>query len=78
MCGFISDGSVRFSDVECACCSVQIFEGYGQTECTAGCTFSMPGDWSAGKGLTLTMGKLSTYIWKRLVRDTHVCVLVIL
>lgn len=26
-----------------------IFEGYGQTECTAGCTFSMPGDWSAGK-----------------------------
>uniref|UniRef100_A0AAQ4RBM4 Arachidonate--CoA ligase n=1 Tax=Gasterosteus aculeatus aculeatus TaxID=481459 RepID=A0AAQ4RBM4_GASAC len=24
-----------------------IFEGYGQTECTAGCTFSMPGDWSA-------------------------------
>ncbi|XP_061906668.1 long-chain-fatty-acid--CoA ligase 1 isoform X1 [Entelurus aequoreus] len=25
-----------------------IFEGYGQTECTAGCTFSMPGDWSAG------------------------------
>jgi len=26
-----------------------IFEGYGQTECTAGCTFSMPGDWTAGK-----------------------------
>ncbi|XP_055017246.1 long-chain-fatty-acid--CoA ligase 6 isoform X2 [Boleophthalmus pectinirostris] len=25
-----------------------IFEGYGQTECTAGCTFSMPGDWKAG------------------------------
>uniref|UniRef100_A0A4W4DRQ1 Long-chain-fatty-acid--CoA ligase n=1 Tax=Electrophorus electricus TaxID=8005 RepID=A0A4W4DRQ1_ELEEL len=25
-----------------------IFEGYGQTECTAGCTFSMPGDFSAG------------------------------
>ncbi|MGH0180784.1 UNVERIFIED_CONTAM: hypothetical protein FKN15_019052 [Acipenser sinensis] len=24
-----------------------IFEGYGQTECTAGCTFSMPGDWTA-------------------------------
>uniref|UniRef100_H3CZQ7 Long-chain-fatty-acid--CoA ligase n=1 Tax=Tetraodon nigroviridis TaxID=99883 RepID=H3CZQ7_TETNG len=23
-------------------------EGYGQTECTAGCTFSMPGDWSTG------------------------------
>ena len=26
-----------------------IFEGYGQTECTAGCTFSMPGDWTAGE-----------------------------
>uniref|UniRef100_A0A8C6UUV8 Arachidonate--CoA ligase n=1 Tax=Neogobius melanostomus TaxID=47308 RepID=A0A8C6UUV8_9GOBI len=25
-----------------------IFEGYGQTECTGGCTFSMPGDWTAG------------------------------
>ncbi|XP_008334994.1 long-chain-fatty-acid--CoA ligase 1 [Cynoglossus semilaevis] len=25
-----------------------IFEGYGQTECTAGCTFSLPGDWIAG------------------------------
>lgn len=30
-----------------------IFEGYGQTECTAGCTFSMPGDWTAGKTSTL-------------------------
>ncbi|XP_054238572.1 long-chain-fatty-acid--CoA ligase 5 [Indicator indicator] len=26
----------------------QIFEGYGQTECSAGCTFSMPGDFTAG------------------------------
>ncbi|NWV03068.1 ACSL5 ligase, partial [Ptilonorhynchus violaceus] len=26
----------------------QIFEGYGQTECSAGCTFSMPGDWTTG------------------------------
>ncbi|KAM9394012.1 long-chain-fatty-acid--CoA ligase 1 [Pholidichthys leucotaenia] len=25
-----------------------IFEGYGQTECTAGCTFSLPGDCSTG------------------------------
>ncbi|NXL10554.1 ACSL5 ligase, partial [Mesembrinibis cayennensis] len=24
----------------------QIFEAYGQTECSAGCTFSMPGDWT--------------------------------
>lgn len=30
-----------------------IFEGYGQTECTAGCTFSMPGDWSTGMVLRL-------------------------
>ncbi|TRY84934.1 hypothetical protein DNTS_004025 [Danionella cerebrum] len=26
----------------------QFYEGYGQTECTAGCTMSLPGDWSAG------------------------------
>ncbi|NWV60548.1 ACSL5 ligase, partial [Malurus elegans] len=26
----------------------QIFEGYGQTECSAGCTFTMPGDWTTG------------------------------
>ncbi|MEE6486882.1 hypothetical protein FKM82_014721 [Ascaphus truei] len=26
----------------------QIFEAYGQTECGAGCTFSTPGDWTAG------------------------------
>lgn len=26
----------------------QFYEGYGQTECTAGCTMSMPGDWTAG------------------------------
>ncbi|NXK54924.1 ACSL1 ligase, partial [Chauna torquata] len=24
------------------------YEGYGQTECTAGCSLSMPGDWTAG------------------------------
>ncbi|NXJ08442.1 ACSL5 ligase, partial [Odontophorus gujanensis] len=24
----------------------QVFEAYGQTECSAGCTFSMPGDWT--------------------------------
>ncbi|XP_010896712.2 long-chain-fatty-acid--CoA ligase 1 [Esox lucius] len=24
------------------------YEGYGQTECTAGCTMSVPGDWTAG------------------------------
>ncbi|XP_058496329.1 long-chain-fatty-acid--CoA ligase 1a isoform X1 [Solea solea] len=26
----------------------QFYEGYGQTECTAGCNMSMPGDWTAG------------------------------
>ncbi|NWX74839.1 ACSL5 ligase, partial [Alca torda] len=26
----------------------QIFEAYGQTECAAGCTISMPGDWTTG------------------------------
>ncbi|CAN9514670.1 unnamed protein product [Ophioblennius macclurei] len=26
----------------------QVYEGYGQTECTAGCTVTMPGDWNAG------------------------------
>lgn len=26
----------------------QIFEAYGQTECSAGCTVSMPGDWTTG------------------------------
>uniref|UniRef100_A0A3Q3VZD8 Long-chain-fatty-acid--CoA ligase n=1 Tax=Mola mola TaxID=94237 RepID=A0A3Q3VZD8_MOLML len=26
----------------------QFYEGYGQTECTAGCSMSMPGDWNAG------------------------------
>lgn len=28
----------------------QIFEAYGQTECSAGSTFSMPGDWTTGMG----------------------------
>ena len=28
---------------------LQFYEGYGQTECTAGCSMSMPGDWTAGK-----------------------------
>uniref|UniRef100_A0A8D0AFQ4 Arachidonate--CoA ligase n=1 Tax=Sander lucioperca TaxID=283035 RepID=A0A8D0AFQ4_SANLU len=26
----------------------QFYEGYGQTECTAGCSMTMPGDWTAG------------------------------
>ncbi|NXG54511.1 ACSL6 ligase, partial [Hemiprocne comata] len=25
-----------------------VYEGYGQTECTAGCTFTTPGDWTSG------------------------------
>ncbi|XP_058875748.1 long-chain-fatty-acid--CoA ligase 1-like [Acipenser ruthenus] len=27
----------------------QFYEGYGQTECTAGCSMTLPGDWTAGK-----------------------------
>lgn len=27
----------------------QVFEAYGQTECTAGCTFTSPGDWTSGR-----------------------------
>ncbi|XP_055969938.1 long-chain-fatty-acid--CoA ligase 1 isoform X2 [Sorex fumeus] len=26
----------------------QFYEGYGQTECTAGCCLTLPGDWTAG------------------------------
>uniref|UniRef100_A0A8U7NN30 Arachidonate--CoA ligase n=1 Tax=Corvus moneduloides TaxID=1196302 RepID=A0A8U7NN30_CORMO len=26
----------------------EVYEGYGQTECTAGCTFTTPGDWTSG------------------------------
>lgn len=29
----------------------QIFEAYGQTECTAGCTFTTPGDATSGSDL---------------------------
>ncbi|VFV27731.1 long-chain-fatty-acid--ligase 5 [Lynx pardinus] len=25
-----------------------VFEAYGQTECSAGCTFTLPGDWTSG------------------------------
>lgn len=27
----------------------KVYEGYGQTECTAGCTFTTPGDWTSGR-----------------------------
>ncbi|ELW47037.1 Long-chain-fatty-acid--CoA ligase 1 [Tupaia chinensis] len=27
---------------------IQFYEGYGQTECTAGCCLTVPGDWTAG------------------------------
>ncbi|XP_018890260.3 long-chain-fatty-acid--CoA ligase 5 isoform X2 [Gorilla gorilla gorilla] len=26
----------------------QVYEAYGQTECTGGCTFTLPGDWTSG------------------------------
>lgn len=34
------------------CCihsCLKVYEAYGQTECTAGCTFTTPGDWTSGK-----------------------------
>ncbi|KAG9473334.1 hypothetical protein GDO78_018281 [Eleutherodactylus coqui] len=31
-----------------AALGTQIFEGYGQTECGAACSFTTPGDWTAG------------------------------
>ena len=31
-----------------SCFIPQVFEGYGQTECTAGATLTLPGDYGAG------------------------------
>lgn len=36
------------SIVTILCFLSQFYEGYGQTECTAGCTMTMSGDWTAG------------------------------
>ncbi|KAM4703615.1 long-chain-fatty-acid--CoA ligase 5 [Rhinophrynus dorsalis] len=41
----ISENVLSFLRAALGC---QIFEAYGQTECAAGCTFSTPGDWTAG------------------------------
>ncbi|NXI66593.1 ACSL5 ligase, partial [Anseranas semipalmata] len=41
----ISPSVLKFLRAALGC---QIFEAYGQTECSAGCTFSMPGDWTTG------------------------------
>ncbi|XP_041846314.1 long-chain-fatty-acid--CoA ligase 1-like [Melanotaenia boesemani] len=41
----ISPTILSFLRVALGC---QFYEGYGQTECTAGCTMTVPGDWSAG------------------------------
>lgn len=29
--------------------ALQVYEAYGQTECTAGCTYTTPGDWTPGE-----------------------------
>lgn len=31
------------------CGFLQVYEAYGQTECTAGCTYTTPGDWTSGE-----------------------------
>ncbi|XP_041672361.1 long-chain-fatty-acid--CoA ligase 5 [Cheilinus undulatus] len=41
----ISPAVLNFLRASLGC---QIFEAYGQTECTAGCTFTMPGDATSG------------------------------
>uniref|UniRef100_A0AAQ5Y0W5 Arachidonate--CoA ligase n=1 Tax=Amphiprion ocellaris TaxID=80972 RepID=A0AAQ5Y0W5_AMPOC len=41
----ISQSVLNFLRAALGC---QIFEGYGQTECAAGCTFSLPGDATSG------------------------------
>uniref|UniRef100_H3CXM8 long-chain-fatty-acid--CoA ligase n=1 Tax=Tetraodon nigroviridis TaxID=99883 RepID=H3CXM8_TETNG len=41
----ISPAVLTFLRVAMGC---QFFEGYGQTECTAGCTMTLAGDWTAG------------------------------
>uniref|UniRef100_A0A665SZZ6 Long-chain-fatty-acid--CoA ligase n=1 Tax=Echeneis naucrates TaxID=173247 RepID=A0A665SZZ6_ECHNA len=46
----------------------QFYEGYGQTECTAGCSISMPGDWTAGTTSTLTSPFLTFFNY-----DTELC-----
>lgn len=35
--------------VWCSRVCSQVYEAYGQTECTAGCTFTTPGDWTSGE-----------------------------
>uniref|UniRef100_A0A674MBH8 Long-chain-fatty-acid--CoA ligase n=1 Tax=Takifugu rubripes TaxID=31033 RepID=A0A674MBH8_TAKRU len=41
----ISPDVLTFLRVAMGC---QFYEGYGQTECTAGCTMTLAGDWTAG------------------------------
>nr|XP_060624391.1 long-chain-fatty-acid--CoA ligase 5-like [Anolis sagrei ordinatus]XP_060624392.1 long-chain-fatty-acid--CoA ligase 5-like [Anolis sagrei ordinatus]XP_060624393.1 long-chain-fatty-acid--CoA ligase 5-like [Anolis sagrei ordinatus] len=41
----ISPSVLKFLRAAFGC---HVFEAYGQTECTAGCTFSLPGDWKTG------------------------------
>lgn len=38
----------------------KFYEGYGQTECTAGCCLSLPGDWTAGMVGRRVISRLSS------------------
>lgn len=37
------------TNFKCLFFFLQVYEAYGQTECTAGCTYTTPGDWTSGQ-----------------------------
>ncbi|TRY77678.1 hypothetical protein DNTS_004554 [Danionella cerebrum] len=50
----------------------KVYEAYGQTECTAGCTYTTPGDWTSGHvgaPLPCNMIKLGPNVFKGYLKD---------